>query len=912
MEVINALSIKKGKKTKNNKFGVFTQPIQFLPINEKDDEWTRHNLDWMEWQGIKQIFGKARRLMKNYKLAKGTIDKSDYIPSEQNEYTEMVDVLTEFHEDSALELKFYPIIPNIVNVLTSEFAKRNTKIDYRAIDEYSYNEVMEKKTEALANVLIEDAKSKMLQELLKMGLDPNSPQAQEKLNPDAIKQLPEISEFYSKKYQTLAEQWAAKQHNIDVNRFSLDELEEMAFRDMLITDSAFFHFRMFDTDYDIEVLNPPLTFYHKSPNVQYISQANWAGFIEMLTIADVVDKFGYIMTEEQIHTLELLHPARSARYMMDGIPNDGSLYDTDSTYEHNRKSGVDMKRHLSFLDNHYDTHDIVSWIVGQSEHTGLLNNAGMLRVTTAYWKTQRKVGYLTSIGEDGGVFTDIVDENYKPANKPLYNNTFNKNKTAENLIFGDHIEWIWINQVWGGVKIGNNRTIFNSTTDSDFDPIYIGIDKPTPGPLKFQFKGDNTMYGAKLPIEGRVFSDRNSKSMSVVDLLKPAQIGFNIVNNQISDILIDEIGTVVVLDQNALPKHSMGEDWGKGNLAKAYVAMKDFSMLPLDPSIANTESPTNFQHYQQLNLEQTNRLLSRIQLANYFKQQAMEIIGLTPQRMGMQMGQINTATGVEQAVASSYVQTEVYFSQFCDHLMPRVHRMRTDLAQFYLSSEGVIKLKGMTADDERTNFELNGTDLLLADLNVYCQTNANQRTILEQLKQLFMTNNTTGASIYDLGKIMQSDSIGTLNNALKVIEKKADEQRQAEAEQQRQAQEAEIKARQQEQQMEFDHESREKEKDRRARLLEAEIKSSGYGAMQDINQNQQSDYMDALKQVQASEQYKETMGFNREKEVSKNNIAQQKLDIEREKLIADQKNKQIEFAIARENKNKYDQKKPKK
>lgn len=912
MEVINALSIKKGKKTKNNKFGVFTQPIQFLPINEKDDEWTRHNLDWMEWQGIKQIFGKARRLMKNYKLAKGTIDKSDYIPSEQNEYTEMVDVLTEFHEDSALELKFYPIIPNIVNVLTSEFAKRNTKIDYRAIDEYSYNEVMEKKTEALANVLIEDAKSKMLQELLKMGLDPNSPQAQEKLNPDAIKQLPEISEFYSKKYQTLAEQWAAKQHNIDVNRFSLDELEEMAFRDMLITDSAFFHFRMFDTDYDIEVLNPPLTFYHKSPNVQYISQANWAGFIEMLTIADVVDKFGYIMTEEQIHTLELLHPARSARYMMDGIPNDGSLYDTDSTYEHNRKSGVDMKRHLSFLDNHYDTHDIVSWIVGQSEHTGLLNNAGMLRVTTAYWKTQRKVGYLTSIGEDGGVFTDIVDENYKPANKPLYNNTFNKNKTAENLIFGDHIEWIWINQVWGGVKIGNNRTIFNSTTDSDFDPIYIGIDKPTPGPLKFQFKGDNTMYGAKLPIEGRVFSDRNSKSMSVVDLLKPAQIGFNIVNNQISDILIDEIGTVVVLDQNALPKHSMGEDWGKGNLAKAYVAMKDFSMLPLDPSIANTESPTNFQHYQQLNLEQTNRLLSRIQLANYFKQQAMEIIGLTPQRMGMQMGQINTATGVEQAVASSYVQTEVYFSQFCDHLMPRVHRMRTDLAQFYLSSEGVIKLKGMTADDERTNFELNGTDLLLADLNVYCQTNANQRTILEQLKQLFMTNNTTGASIYDLGKIMQSDSIGTLNNALKVIEKKADEQRQAEAEQQRQAQEAEIKARQQEQQMEFDHESREKEKDRRARLLEAEIKSSGYGAMQDINQNQQSDYMDALKQVQDSEQYKETMGFNREKEVSKNNIAQQKLDIEREKLIADQRNKQIEFAIARENKNKYDQKKPKK
>lgn len=912
MEIINAMSIKKGKKTKNNKFGVFTQPIQFLPIEEKDDEWTRHNLDWMEWQGIKQIFGKARRLMKNYKLAKGTIDKSDYIPSEQNEYAEMIDVLTEYNDEGALELKFYPIIPNIVNVLTSEFAKRNTRIDYRAVDEYSYNEVMEKKSQAISEVLIEDAKQNMLAELLKMGLSPDSPQAQEKLDPEVIKKLPGIQEFYSKKYVTLTEQWASKQHQIDVNRFRMDELEETAFRDMLVTDSEFWHYRMFDTDYAVEVLNPPLTFYHKSPNVQYISQANWAGYIEMLTIADVIDKYGYIMDDEQIQTLELLHPARSARNMMDGIPNDGSLYNSDTSYEQNRKSGVDMKRHLSFLDNNYDTHDIVSWIVGQSEHTGLLNNAGMLRVTTAYWKTQRKVGLLTSIAEDGSVFSDIVDETFKMANKPVYNNTFNKNKVAENLIFGDHIEWMWINQAWGGVKIGNNRTIFNSTTDSDFDPLYIGIDAKKPGPLKFQFKSDSSMYGCKLPIEGRVFSDRNSKSMSMVDLLKPSQIGFNIVNNQISDILIDEIGTVVVLDQNALPKHSMGEDWGKGNLAKAYVAMKDFSMLPLDTSISNTESATNFQHYQQLNLEQTNRLMSRIQLANYFKQQAMEIIGLSPQRLGMQLGQINTATGVEQAVAASYVQTEVYFAQHCDQLMPRVHQMRTDVAQFYHSTIDTVKLKGMISSDERTNFEINGTDLLLADLNVFCATNANQRTILENLKQLFMTNNTSGASVYDLGRMMQTDSIGTLNTVLKNIEIKGEELRQQQAAHEKEMQEAEIKAKQQEKQLAFDHESREKEKDRRARLLEAEIKSAGYGSMQDINKNEESDYVDALNVVKDSEQYQDTMNFNREKESSKSNIAQQKIDLDREKLMADQRNKQLEFAIARENKNKYDQKKPNK
>lgn len=911
MELINAMDIKKGKKTKKSKFGVFTQPIQFLPADEKDDEWYRHNMDWLEWQGIKQISTKARRIMKNYKLAKGTIDKSDYIPTVENDMTDMLEVLTE-DRDSAMELKFYPIIPNVINTLVSEFAKRNTRIDYRAIDEYSFNEIMDKKVQDISSVLIEHAQQKLMAQMLEMGMDPNSEEAQQQLDPEALKKLPGIEDFYSKKYQTLGEQWASKQHAIDVNRFRMDEMEEVAFRDSLIADCEFWHFKMLEDDYNIELLNPALTFYHKSPSTQYISQANWAGWIDMLTIGDVVDKYGYLMTAEQLETLELLHPARSARYMIDGVPNDGSLYNSDVSVDENRKTGVDMKRHLSYMDNAYNAHDVVSWIVGESEHTGLLHNSEMLRVSTVYWKTQRKIGHLTKIDSDGAVVTSIIDEHYLVVDQPVYNTTFTENKTENNLVFGDHIEWIWINQTIGGVKIGNNRTIFNTNQDSDFDPIYIGVGRRTPGPLRFQFKGDQTLYGCKLPIEGRVFSDRNTKSISLVDLMKPAQIGFNIVNNQISDILIDEIGTVVVLDQNALPKHSMGEDWGKGNLAKAYVAMKDFSMLPLDTSISNTESATNFQHYQQLNLEQTNRLMSRIQLANYFKQQAMEIIGLSPQRLGMQLGQINTATGVEQAVAASYVQTEVYFAQHCDQLMPRVHQMRTDVAQFYHSTIDTVKLKGMISSDERTNFEINGTDLLLADLNVFCATNANQRTILENLKQLFMTNNTSGASVYDLGRMMQTDSIGTLNTVLKNIEIKGEELRQQQAAHEKEMQEAEIKAKQQEKQLAFDHESREKEKDRRARLLEAEIKSAGYGSMQDINKNEESDYVDALNVVKDSEQYQDTMNFNREKESSKSNIAQQKIDLDREKLMADQRNKQLEFAIARENKNKYDQKKPNK
>jgi hypothetical protein len=244
--------------------------------------------------------------------------------------------------------------------------------------------------------------------------------------------------------------------------------------------------------------------------------------------------------------------------------------------------------------------------------------------------------------------------------------------------------------------------------------------------------------------------------------------------------------------------------------------------------------------------------------------------------------------------------------------MPRVHAMRTDLAQYYHSNKSSVRLQGMISADERTNFEINGTDLLLVDLNVFCQTNANNRSLLDQLKQVFMNNNTTGASVYDLGKLMQSDSLGTINVALKAIEDKAEEKRNQDMQAAQQAQEAEIQAKKAEKQMEMDHESREKEKDRRSRLLEAEIKAAGYGAQQDINQNMQSDFTDTLKEVKQSEQYLDTMNFNREKETNKADLGQQKLDLEREKLLVDSQNKQTEFAIARENKNRFDQKKPNK
>jgi hypothetical protein len=907
MQIINALQAKKGAKTSHNRMGSITQPLQFLSKDSKDDEWAAWNLDWLEWNGLKQIRRNARKIMKNYKLAKGIIDKSDYIVEEDNDYRDIVEVLTR-EDESALELKFYPIIPNVINVLVAEFAKRSTKLVYRAVDEYSYNEMIEQKRAAVEEVLLADAQVKLSAALLEQGLDPESEEAQQQLAPDALKSLPEIESFFKKDYRSMAEQWATHQHKVDVERFKMDELEERGFRDMLITDREFWHFRMMEDDYEVELWNPPVTFYHKSPDARYISQSNWVGKIDMMTVSDVIDKFGYALTQEQLEALENVYPIRSAGYIVGGYQNDGTYYDGTKSHEWNVNMPSLAYRQYTTMraGSILDGGDIIAQIMSEGEDYFDQGTAYLLRVSTGYWKSQRKIGHLTKVADSGEVITEIITEDYKVDDKPIYDTRLMKNKTKDNLIFGEHIDWIWINEVWGGIKIGPNIPSFwGMNNPGGFSPIYIGIDKNHIGPLRFQFKGDNSLYGCKLPVEGAVFSDRNTKSTALLDLMKPYQIGYNIVNNQIADILVDELGTIIMLDQNTLPRHSLGEDWGKGNLAKAYVAMKNFQMLPLDTSISNTENALNFQHFQKLDLSQTERLMSRIQLANHFKQQAYEVIGVNPQRMGQQLSQM-TATGVEQATAASYAQTEVFFIQHCDYLMPRVHQMRTDLAQYYHSTKPSSRLTYITGADDKVNFQINGTDLLLRDLNIFCTTTANHRAILEQLKSMAIQNNTTGASIYDIGKVVQSDSISELNNALKSSEEKQSQVKQQEQQSAQQMQEQQIQSQQEIEKMKLDSSAAEKEKDRQRDILVAEIRAAGYGAMVDVNKNEESDYVDAMKEIRQSEQYQEQTQLQREKQSNENIRQSQKMGLEERKIQIQQDiaNKQLE--IARVNKNKFD------
>ncbi len=874
--VLSSYDLLKGRKGKWDKYTTLVSPIQMISKNEKDDDWKEGNLDWLEHIGMMQVRQKARPMLKMYNMAEGIIDKEDYIPGVDNEYGKMIDTLTKENE-SPLEIRFYPIIPNVINVLTGEFSKRNSKVIVKAVDEYSVNDMLTAKKEKITEVVLQRAQSRIIQKMAEQGIQPTDEQMQQAMQ--QVQSLPEIQEFFNKTYKGIAEQWANHELSVAERRFNLFELENIGFRDSLITDEELWHVRLTDNDYQVELWNPVYSFYHRSPDVRYVSEGNYAGRFNLMSISDVIDTYGYLMTKDQLKSLERIITPRSDYGRLQGsdaTPTD--FYNNTKGPDDQIKSvhwnqAVGMK---SLFDN--NALGFFDWLYNDDS---LFNNS-MIRVMEVYWKSQKQIGYLKQIDERGNVFEDTVSEDFIVTLSPVYDDTIDTSKTKDNLIFGQHIDWLWVNEVWKGIKIGCNLTNGFLSSNNDFEPIYLDV-----RPLEFQFKGETNVYGCKLPVEGCTFSDRNAKKSSFVKRMSPWQVGFNLVNNQLVDLTVDEVGNVILFDQNMIPRNSMDGSWGKHNFMKAYEVMKNFGFLPVDTTIANTEGQLNWNHTTQVSLEKTNMIASRIKLGEYFKNEAFSVVGISPQRLGG-VAASESATGVQQAVNNSYTQTESMFIKHSDFLMPRVKQMILNAAQYVDSTKENVRKTYMNANEENVFFEMEGTRLLLADFDIYPMSKSNQRDLLEQLKQLAVQNNTTNATIFDLAKIIESDSVAEIMATLKTSVDNMQQQQQSQQQAQMQAQQQKDQAQTEREQAARDFQADQNELDRANERFLAEVKALGYAKDQDIDSNNIPDPLEVARFNHEQGVHSEDILFKQQQENNKRNKEQQDFQIKQKEIALKQ------------------------
>ena len=71
-----------------------------------------------------------------------------------------------------------------------------------------------------------------------------------------------------------------------------------------------------------------------------------------------------------------------------------------------------------------------------------------------------------------------------------------------------------------------------------------------------------------------------------------------------------------------------------------------------------------------------------------------------------------------------------------------------------------------------------------------------------------MQNNTTGASIYELSELIEADSLGSLNNKLKLMDAKAQQRAEQEHQRAKELQQQEAEAKKQELHMDRDWETK--------------------------------------------------------------------------------------------------------
>ena len=902
--ILTGYQLKKGARSKTSwmsaSTGTFMLPPQFIPLEDKDLQWTSMTMDAIEYEGIRQVRWKANRLLKNYKMANGEIDMTDYVRTE-GQYAEIVQNALPEGQSLPTSLRYYSLLDTLVNVLCNEFSNRYNDIQFEMTDAISNNELLDAKHYEVEQVLTAKAYQKQYQKMLEMGLTEEDEEGAQLLNEQTLKSLPEIQRWANTTYKNELIDWAYAQKQYDDKRFHMEELERFQFRNMLITDSEYWHFRMGENDYLVEPVNPILEFHRKAPRNRYVSDSLWAGFFDLYTITEVVDLFGPYMTEDQVKSLESVYPVANTGYAIEGIPNDGAMYNTTQSWEWNRQGpGVAMRQFTSMMQltgmngvgpnsnlPSAQTGDVVYKVLSQSEDLNQnYYRQNLIRVSTIYWKTMKKIGRLTKIDEEGNQIQEIVTEEYKVTDKPIYDTVNYKEKSKISLIYGEHIDWTWIPEVWGGYKIGPALPNKLGMQENTFSPIYLGINGGTPGRLQFQFKGDDNIYGCKLPIEGAVFNEYNVKSRGFVERGAPNQIGYNMMMNLAMDMNIDEIGKIFLMDQGAVSKHSLGEEWSNNGWMKIMTMAAQTKTIPIDTTRANTEQPIHQNFAQVVDMSQTEMIMAKYKMADYYKFALLQSLGFTPDRLGTPIEKEQTATEVNQKMSASFSMTEQYFIDHMDHLMPRVHQMRTDLAQYYACTNPSIQLQYNTSDNPKVILQMNGTRLMGRDFGVIARTKSNMRNIIAQVQRLILTDNTTNATLPDRIKILQAESMQPIKEVLFNIEQREAQQKQSEMQMQQDQFEKEQEL---QWKMHEDIQAHEIQlqqmKDETARYV-ADVRGAVAMGAVDLNANSQSDYLDFMKLQQAQQTGQNKMAFEREKFVTDSTLQRETLNLRRQEIEA--------------------------
>jgi hypothetical protein len=832
-------------------------PDQFKTDKEKQDEsWIKNTMDYFSNKAYAEYVKNRDTFVKNYDLMKGILRMEDFY--QEPEVRSFTDVLTADLELPAY-VKMYSIITTPVNELVGEISKRPDTFRVKAFDDDSKAEELQFKTDTLQDYVISQVKQQLAIKAMMAG---------EEVDPQDLDQMTmEQVKDQLDSYTSIAEKWGNHVLTCNKAEFNMKEKSEDAFRDLCISAREFYHIYEDNSKlgFNIEVANPKNTWFLTTPDRKFISDptgraqgAYAAGTVQVMELSEIIESIPDLTKEEIDHLRSslqdygLINVRESNLGNPDAIPGqDSVMYDTFDP--------LVLQTRMIIESEMKENND------GLKDFLGLTNNVSSFGykyvVVRSYWISKKKIGKLIYLDELGNEQSTLVTEDYKSGTHPMQQS----------------LEWGWINQWYQGTKIGPDIYHIKPFKLLDYCPII-----------------------------GTTYEVKNTEAKSLVDLMKPFQVLYNVCMNQLYKLLEKEVGKVQLMSLRHVPIPKDGD--AQDALDIWEMEARNRGVVFVDDSPENLKSPSSFNQFSSLDLTRTQEIQSRYTLAQQLKMECWELVGMSKQRMGA-ISASESATGTNTAMQQSYSQTEPLFIAH-EYVLGQLYQAIVDASLYVESSKPESTLSYITSEGESAFVQVNGTDLSLRDLKVFLTNRPEDTQMFNELRQLAQPLMQNGGSLYDVIELYSTKSMREMKKTFKELRDQQlgmQQQQQQLAEKQQQAQQEQAQAALQQAaqlaQEKQAHDDYQKELDRLSKEKIAIISATGYGnvASEDTNANEVPDVLEMSRlsndQDKAAKDYSLKMADIQ----TKNRQSADKMSIEKEKLKVARENMVNDLAVAKEN-----------
>lgn len=712
----------------------FPDPFTTEKQKVSDKEVIRSSMDFFANLAYTTYGENVHKIARNYQLMKGIIKSEDfyrdnYIPEFHGVVDDWVDTLTK-NMGLPDHVKHYPILNPPVNTMLGELSKRPDIHRVRAFDSDSRSEELEYKTTMVHQLILEGARSTIMNKLALDGVDG------EQLDPEELSRMisDKVSDLLTD-YTSLAERWGNHMLTALKAVFNIKEKSEDAFRDLLICSRQFYEIYE-DTSkigFNVRTHNPKNIWMLGTPDPKYTSGVSGEqgtpyaiGTIYIKEISEIIDEFPWLTKEEVDH----LRDIQNQFLMMNAKSNIGTT-----------ASGIETINYQTYDRGVYQMQEFAQSQINEPYEDNLsvfqANSSSFsfgykYTVVKAYWSSKKKIGALVFIDENGDEQTTLVDETYEKSPNEV------------------SIEWGWVNQWYEGVKIGRDIYNVRPVTILDYSPI-IGL----------------------------IYEAKNSPPASLVDMMKPYQMLFNICMNQLYELLEKEIGNVASVNLRRIPRTKDGDDNDALDAWMQYA--KDEGVIFDDDSPENTKAPVqNTSIARNIDLTRSNEMQMRMNMAVQLQEMCWQLVGMNRQRLGASMA-TQTATANQNDLAQSFAQTEPYFTAH-NYVLNQLYQAILDAAQYIESKKPLSTINYITPQGESSFLQVAGGDISLKDLKVLVTSKAEDQQLFNEFRQLSQAMLQNGASIYDVSTLFTTNSIRTMQKVFKDLKDKQERMMQAQQE----------------------------------------------------------------------------------------------------------------------------------